>query len=184
MRTIKTTKIFNYDLIKSTTFIILVSTIILSNCIVIHPFVESTTIPQYLILFAGVNSFAIMMLVKVIIFKKSINNDIYTIIVAIVGLTLLLSSAISATHINDLTIIGNILLYGVLLRQIKDMFSLPLALSIAMIISALLSSIRVLKQLINKQELIGCSDNVVGLSILLVLGILSIIFIIQTNTNK
>lgn len=161
---------------------IFVCTIVGSSCYISDSFMESSIVPKWITFYIGTG--LIFILVSLSQFRKGIYFNYYDLMAGGIAIGILIFLLFKATQLQDALNWSVFCCFCIACKLCSSHIDVQKIASISFISSAVISSFFSVKQILEYDDITGCYDNLVGLNITLLLGILSILYLLRSCVFK
>jgi len=162
--------------------ILLIGTIVSSSCFISNIFIEDFIFPKWVMF--GLGTSLILILLVLSNFRKETLFNYYDILLGGIFILILLLLLFNASQFSDVENYSVFCCFCIICCLCSNLIDIQKLASISFICSAGISSIFAIYQFLEGQDLTGCYDNLVGFDIALILGILSIIYLLKFHVFK
>lgn len=162
--------------------ILLIFIIVGSSCSLSNIYVENYTFPKWVVFYIGTALLLIYSAIRY--YKIEIYIGCIDLLMGCISLVLIVFVISKASQFNDLMVGSVFILFCVACKFNSKFLNILNIASISFICSAIISSVFSIIQLAEGKDITGCYDNLVGLNITLLLGIISIFNLLRSRTHK
>lgn len=157
--------------------LLLICIIIGSSCSHVNVFMNEFIFSKWMILCLGSALILILFAIRDFKIKFSLNH--YNLIIGAILICLFIYLLFKASQFVDVAILCIFCCFFITCILCSEYFDIQKAASLSFICSAGISTVVAIRQFFEGKELTGCYDNLVGFDITLILGVLSIVYILK-----
>lgn len=158
------------------------STVVGSSCFISNTYMDEFTIPKWIAFCYGSSIFVLIYALSDV--RHKVFCNVYELLLGLISFCILIFLVFKTHLFHDVTIWFVFNCFYIVCRMYSRQNNILNTASVSFIFSAGISSIVAIKQYIENKDLTGCYDNLVGLDITLLLGILSIIYLLKSQVYK